>query len=101
MIPALKSNSGILSLQKRCVRPAIFYPVLVGIFLQFTGCKSPVSPDIAKASTRAGIIELPVPAPLDVEEKMRLQKICSHWFDSVLGRSNFNGGMLVGKNIKP
>src|SRR6187399_2780419 len=98
MIPALKLYSRIFSIKERCIRPAFVYPVLVGIFLPFMGCKSPVSADSAKAAARTGIIQLPVPGPLDVEEKIRLQKVCSHWYDSVLGRTNFNGGMLVAKN---
>jgi CubicO group peptidase (beta-lactamase class C family) len=98
MIPAFKLFSNILASKKRCIHPALVNLVLAGIFLPFSGCKTPVSPDSAKATAPAGIIELPLPGPLAVDEKIRLQKICSHWYDSVLGRTNFNGGMVVAKN---
>ncbi len=71
-------------------------PVLASISF-FTGCNAPASTDIGKLTATPGIIELPAPSPLDVKEKIRLQNTCAHWFDSVLGRTNFNGGMLVAK----
>ena len=98
MIPAFQLFSNIFSGKKRCVRPAFLYPVLAGILMQFNGCKSPASADSGKIAATAGIIALPVPGPLAVDEKIRLQNICSHWYDSVLGRSNFNGGMIVAKH---
>ncbi len=70
-------------------------------FLAFSllvaGCNAPAATDTVNMDGKPGFIELPPPSPLEVKEKIRLQNICAHWFDSVLGRSNFNGGMLVAK----
>lgn len=38
---------------------------------------------------------------LSEEEKDHLNRKCSEWFDTMLRRSNFNGGMLVSKNGIP
>lgn len=38
---------------------------------------------------------------LDDKEKAALADECAHWFDSVLNKPNFNGGILVAKNGVP
>ena len=43
-------------------------------------------------------IHLNAPLPLSTAEAAALAAGCGHWYDSVLKRSGFNGGVLVAKN---
>lgn len=61
------------------------------------GCNAVSKPgNIAAHSDSTGLLyELPKPGNLNKVEMQRLHDACSHWFDSALGNTVFNGGLLV------
>jgi CubicO group peptidase (beta-lactamase class C family) len=97
MIKVLKLLSPCLIVHEKTSSSSFFYVPALAVLLSATACNAPASGDPGKAVHKAGMIELPAPGAIEVKEKIRLQNTCAHWFDSVLGRTNFNGGMLVAK----
>ncbi|HNP54852.1 MAG TPA: serine hydrolase domain-containing protein, partial [Ferruginibacter sp.] len=53
-------------------------------------------PDARAAATNR--IQLPAPGPVSEAEKSQLNRMVATWYDSLLGRSNFNGSVLVAKS---
>jgi len=49
-------------------------------------------------STDSIVINLPDPQPLVEHEAKRLHTACQTWYDSILEKSGFNGGIVVAKN---
>lgn len=47
--------------------------------------------------SQSNLLLLPPPTPLSMVEKSNLASACGSWYDSVLGNSVFNGGILVAK----
>ncbi|MBK8710360.1 MAG: beta-lactamase family protein [Niastella sp.] len=76
-------------------RYLIIAVVLSSIILM--GCNAVSKPgNIAAHSDSTGLLyELPKPGNLNKVEMQRLHDACSHWFDSALGNTVFNGGLLV------
>lgn len=73
-------------------------PVWLGVALIFgiSGCHSINKPDAQHTNKSA--IALPAPGQITEAEKTELQQQVTAWYDSLLGKSNFNGSVLVAKN---
>ncbi len=97
MIKVFKLLSSFHPVNEKSPSPSIFYVPATAFLLFCAGCNAPASGDPGIVAKQPGIFELPPPSPLELKEKIHLQNTCAHWFDSVLGRTNFNGGMLVAK----
>ena len=76
-------------------RTFYFYAV-ISIILLLSACNSgpKASDKIAIDSSR---VQLPAPGILDKAEIERLRVACEAWYDSVLKRGGFNGGIVVAK----
>ena len=71
-----------------------------GLFLTLlsTGCQQGGRKTTdSRQDSLSNILLLPPPTPLTTLEKNNLASACVAWYDSVLGNSVFNGGILVAK----
>ncbi len=74
------------------------------LFLSFAGLTVFLNPGCGMTSHREEIaldsnrIELPSPGHLPPGEKAALEQKCEEWFDTMLGNTHFNGGLLVAKD---
>ncbi|MFT3980682.1 MAG: serine hydrolase domain-containing protein [Ferruginibacter sp.] len=70
--------------------------IFLGLFL--LSCKS--NSDQKTASSQGSAVEkisLPAPGEITAAEKARLHNACQLWYDTMLARTSFNGGMVVAK----
>ncbi len=78
------------------VRSQFFLMYIVLAFVVSTvSCKSAKNKNVSTDSI--AIIQLPEPSPIAASEVSAIKNACSHWYDSALKSSGFNGGMIVAK----
>ncbi len=65
--------------------------------LVVAGCNSNTKSKQTNNDSLAGIIQLPAPSFITNAESERLRIACEKWYDSVLKRRGFNGGIVVAK----
>ncbi len=97
----MKTFSAIPAIHK--IRSKSFFLLSSGCLalaaLLTTGCQQAEKKGgVNKQASLHSIIELPVSPPISIIEKQRLAAACTVWYDSVLSKSVFNGGILVAKN---
>ncbi len=73
------------------------YIFITIFFLQIFSCNS-ASSSKQKTADSIAAIALPPPGVLDKATIQRLKNGCTAWYDSMLLRRGFNGGILVAKN---
>jgi len=72
------------------------YAVLSTLIL-LAACNSTTKNKQATSDSLAGLIKLSAPTPITKAESERLRIACEKWYDSVLKRRGFNGGIVVAK----
>jgi CubicO group peptidase (beta-lactamase class C family) len=79
-----------------CTSIVYRYATLSGL-LVLAACNSASNSKQTNNDSLSGIIQLPAPSSLTKAESERLRIACEKWYDSVLKRSGFNGGVVVAK----
>lgn len=77
-------------------RSLILIPLLSGIVVACSNCSSTTKKPLP--ARKDSTVNLPPPSTLSDAEKNQLNAACEIWFDSLLGRTNFNGAVLVAKS---
>lgn len=75
----------------------ILASVSISVCFALISCKGDAKQNKTGENTLPGKISLPAPGKLPDEEKKHLAHACQLWYDSMLGPSVFNGGILVAK----
>lgn len=65
--------------------------------LVLAACNTTPKSSSQQAGNSVTVIELQAPAPLSKAETERLRRGCEGWYDSVLKKRGFNGGVVVAK----
>ncbi len=92
----------VLAFMSECCKQFVYTSVIVryaalSTMLVLAACNSTTKGKQNKNDSLAGIIQLPAPSSLTNAESERLRIACEKWYDSVLKRSGFNGGIVVAK----
>lgn len=74
----------------------IFASVLISAF-SLSSCQSTTRGKVANSNDSSFLL-LPSSTSVSPDERQRIEKIASNWYELVLNNSNFNGGVLVAKN---
>ena len=98
MMPYFKSINIVATAYCKCFACTLLYSFLFFTLLLFFSCRAKTEKGAAASSTATQLLQLPAPGKLENAEKIRLQKACELWYDTVLKSSPFNGGILVAKN---
>ena len=98
MMPYFESIPIVAKAYCKSFAHTLVYFFLFLTLLLFFSCRAKTK-KVAPATARGiPLLKLPAPGLLDDAEKIRLQKACELWYDTVLKSSAFNGGILVAKN---
>ncbi len=65
--------------------------------LALAACNSTIKSKEATRDSLPNIIQLAAPSPITKAEQERLRIACEKWYDSILKRRGFNGGIVVAK----
>lgn len=69
----------------------------LSMMLVLAACNSTTKSKQPTTDSLAGFIQLPAPSTITKAESERLRIACEKWYDSVLKRRGFNGGIVVAK----
>lgn len=85
-----------------CCKRFVYTSVIVryaalSALLVLAACNSTTKGNQNNNDTLPGIIQLPAPSSITKAESERMRIACEKWYDSVLKRMGFNGGIVVAK----
>lgn len=98
MIPYFKSITKVVTAYHKCFALTLLYSFFFFTLILFFSCKAKTEKNAPATAPGIPLLKIPAPGLLDNAEKIRLQKACELWYDTVLKSSAFNGGILVAKN---
>lgn len=72
--------------------------IITAVLFLFTSCNPNRKKAISSFTNSSKIIDIPASSKLSIAEVLYYKNTCRTWYDSVLGNSGFNGGIIVAKN---